>query len=952
MGIRLTGLSTPVGGASWEYTGKKPRLDEMDMIPSRKIRVFISSICGLPKYDKIREELKNRIERTQLATVYLFEDENASSLSAGMHYISELEDSDICVFLIDNADGISDGVAKEIDVVKRNKIKALYYFCDEQSKEKTMLEKSLIGACFAKTKTVQQFSELSENGAKGFIDDIVRVYHNYCRDRISETQSVLEESQKTDLDSIEKYQMQTIPKIMLDNVDKCSSYILAFAVKYTASFDKLQKTGTMDEWCVQFLSILFEGRSIKNFNTSMYLDELKKQQGEEHYNIVKIRWSAIESYFLGDTKGCMKHLNVALDLARSTNQPSWVIKDILIDLRNQHYVYCEELNVFSESDAQKEITDSEDGLYYPILDRINDSINEKYIEDAYKEQIKSPYSVVIGGNVEQYGQMLASAFVVMMYNGSLTHIVLFYEKMKSFLFHLCCMHDDWSCRLSLYKLAIFTGNKKEITGLKNTYPEVLNKLTSQEASEIMLFCENHPTKHKRIKRRLLAFATVGYYLSDQKFVSCEKTFFADVDDCLKDKILMLAVGDRIFDALSGVAHRVMQEKMSAVCCGFMEQHYCRWYTNMFEFIAQHIKLQEMSEQAAKELVDKISLVLENEKERGAMSREPRFLAVLRKQNTELTQCWEEKIIQYFPQYFENNYKLVAFPNDDCLGKITRGLTCIKQRNKQQGKGGIYYGYAIREIERIRLLLLDNDLVIDSKTIGEMVSVVSETLLYSKESVSVKLDAIMLLICIAVKYPIDLEQNRAAYEYIIQQNEWMELGVSSILSSNIDGISLKIGMEFLRMSIGESIYTELLQLMPYIRNDIPTTETVIHLIAEYLDVGRNIIFSADVMSIILQNVLQWLCSENLNIRWESTRILVFLLRNKEYQDLINQQLIKLIESESVEIKTLIMRQINGEEGICENTRAYIFSKCKDDANFVVRKVHKELTGHELLKEARN
>lgn len=124
------------------------------------------------------------IERTQLAYVYTFESKEASTLPAGNHYTWALEDSDICIFLIDNTDGIKPGVQAEIDTVKKHNIKALYYFCDETQKEKTALEQSLMGAHFAKSKTVHHFSELSQDGAQALIDDIVAVYHYYCTGKI------------------------------------------------------------------------------------------------------------------------------------------------------------------------------------------------------------------------------------------------------------------------------------------------------------------------------------------------------------------------------------------------------------------------------------------------------------------------------------------------------------------------------------------------------------------------------------------------------------------------------------------------------------------------------------------------------------------------------------------------------------------------------------------------
>lgn len=402
MGIRVTGISTPVGGVSWEYTKAEEHSTILPISPEQKIKVFISSICGVEKYDKVRAELKNAIENTQLAYVYTFENKGASTLSAGDHYILALEDSDICIFLIDNADGIKLGVQAEIDTVKKHNIKALYYFCDETQKEKTALEQSLMGAHFAKSKTVHSFSELSQDGAQALIDDIVAVYHYYCTGRIVLNSGENDEIQAVDVVGTEKYQLPTIPKSTLKNVDKCKDYFLKFVLGYSRDRypDETEKTSEFDDWGIQFLPILFEGKSIKHFNTAMYLDALKAQQDDGHYQVVQIRWQAIQAYFVGDIEKCVEYLEAALSLAKETNQPTWVIKDILVDLRNQHWTRCTARNEYSDTPAQKELTESSEELYYPILDRIHESLHEKYIEGLYKKKTESPYSVTIGNNLD------------------------------------------------------------------------------------------------------------------------------------------------------------------------------------------------------------------------------------------------------------------------------------------------------------------------------------------------------------------------------------------------------------------------------------------------------------------------------------------------------------------------------------------------------------------------
>ena len=93
----------------------------------------------------------------------------------------------------------------------------------------------------------------------------------------------------------------------------------------------------------------------------------------------------------------------------------------------------------------------------------------------------------------------------------------------------------------------------------------------------------------------------------------------------------------------------------------------------------------------------------------------------------------------------------------------------------------------------------------------------------------------------------------------------------------------------------------------------------------------------VETITLQYVLQWLHSEYLDIRWNATRILFSMAHNPVNHGIINNQLIKLIDSSNVYIKNLIVRHVHEVNGITDETKKYIFSKCEHDANFVVRLV---------------
>ena len=945
MGVRLTGISTPVCGVSWEYTKAEERSAPLPISPGQKIKVFISSICGVEKYDKVRAELKKAIERTQLVDVYTFESRGASTLPAGDHYILALKDSDICIFLIDNADGIKAGVQAEIDTVKKHNIKALYYFCDETQKEKTALEQSLMGARFAKSKTVHSFSELSREGAQALIDDIVAVYHYYCTGRIVLNSGENDEIQAVDVVGTEKYQLPIIPKSTLKNVDKCRDYFLKFVLGYSRGRypGEMENTSEFDDWGLQFLPILFEGKSIKYFNTAMYLDALKAQQDDGHYQVVQIRWQAIQAYFAEDIKKCVECLETALSLAKETNQPTWVIKDILVDLRNVHWTCCTARNEYSDTPAQKELTESSEELYYPILDRIHESLHEKYIEGLYKKKIGSPYSVTIGNNLDQYGEMLASSLIVSMYNGSLTHILLIYEKIRDFVFYLSCKYDDWNLRLNLYKLAIFAGNEKEIKGIQDSFPEVLNNLTADEAKSIMDFCLNHPIKYKRLSSQLLAFGSVGYFLDDKYYESYEKSIVGEIKSWLNSDTSVVAIGQDIFRCLSGVAYRMSQDILSEICCQFIDRHYSRWYMDMFKFIATRIDLRKMSDSSAKALVEHINYVLDNEKERVQIEYSPAFLCVLRKQNRALTEGMDKRIAKYLSGYYEGIYKLETTENKnrDMPAFVKEYIERIRKNNETQGKDGVYFGHGAREIATVRSILLEKGLMCDANTMDMLVSVVADTLLISKEGILAKLDAIALLICLAVKYPEDYTRNQGVYEKLFAQQNAIETADNSIISSNIDSISLKIGLQLLYISMGKDVYADILELMPYIQGNVTTTIAVTNLIVEYLENSDDVMLPARVEAAILQNVLQWLHSEYTDIRWNATRILLTMSRNPENCGIVNHQLMNLIDSDSVYIKNLIIRHLHKMNGITDRTKEYIISKCKQDANFVVRMVCDEV-----------
>lgn len=912
------------------------------IIPNIKLKIFISSICGVDKYDELRKKLKNAIEETQLADVYIFEAEEASTLSAKNHYRWKLQDSDLCIFLIDNEDGITSGVQEEIDTVNKFNIKALYYFCDETNKKKTILEKKLEGAHNVKKKTVHSFDELYQNSSKGLIDDIVNIYHYYCKGKFIVAPDQYEEIQNIDINKMEK-SITMIPKLALQDVDKCCAYISNLIVGTSMNEDKDIKSNMLDNWGAQFLEILLDGKAIKQFNVEVYMNDLKEQQDEEYNQLVRIRWQAIQSYFSGNIEQCIKNLKNALDFAKYKKQPDWVIKDILVDLRNQYNTYCVIENTHSINYFQRELMESEKYLFYPILDRINESLHEKYTDEFYKIKTKSPYSVKIGNNLDEYGRLIASSFIVAMYNGSLTHILRIYKNLKEFTYFLSCNYSDWNIRFELYKFAIFEGRRKDVKNIEDSYPEILNNMSANEAKSIMLFCQNHPIKYKMLNSQLIAFGSIGYFLNDDDFRFFESYLINEINLWIDSGYNTVTFCQNLFHALSGVSHRMSQNIFGEICCKLIDKHYVHWYRDMFNFIADNVDLRKMDIDIAIKFIEHINSIFDYKKERELIKYDPRFIFVLRNQDRVLTTGLDNSIEKYYPELYKGEYKLATTKDEekDIPYFAEKYLGQIHRHSEMQKNSGIAIEYGSNDILVLKNILNESRIYCENKTIDNIIYEMERILLIPSESISNKLDAISLLMLIFVKHKEDYFRNKEIYENLFEKREEIESDDNQIISFNVSDIAMKIGLQILFLAMGKDVNNEFTISMSYIQGDIATTIEVTKLIREYLNIDDALVLPEGVETVILQNVLQWLHSDSLDIRWNATSILMALSRNHKNQEIVNNQLVKIIDEDNAYIKSLIVRNLSKFNEITDETKAYIMSKCQKDANFVVRMICSEI-----------
>src|SRR5690625_2770817 len=111
-----------------------------------KLKIFISSSVdgdGDNIFSELRKKIKRDLEEIKLFNVYIYEKGYGTSKNVVDDYLDEIYDSHLCLFLINSAESIPDGVKKEIDHAEKYRKPQIYIFNHENDKQESPLEKEL-----------------------------------------------------------------------------------------------------------------------------------------------------------------------------------------------------------------------------------------------------------------------------------------------------------------------------------------------------------------------------------------------------------------------------------------------------------------------------------------------------------------------------------------------------------------------------------------------------------------------------------------------------------------------------------------------------------------------------------------------------------------------------------------------------------------------------------------
>lgn len=541
--------------------------------------------------------------------------------------------------------------------------------------------------------------------------------------------------------------------------------------------------------------------------------------------------------------------------------------------------------------------------------------------------------------------MIAQSYSIAMYNGSLTHLILTHKQVKVLSFFLSSQFDNWEYKLFLLKETIISRSEKEIAGLNRAFPDISVKLSSDEAVDVLDYCDNIPISYQRLSAKLYAIESVGYLLNDQTFSTTLDEIIQEIDEWISSESRTNIIGATILKSLGAISHRIGHNTLADVCCKYFDNNFKRWYDDIFKLISsQHIDIQRMDTSIAEEFIKRIENCVSDDTTRHNTAYLNSAIIILRKQSQELTKKLDLIIAEKMPEFYEGDYKLETTTNveEDIPKFISKYIQETRTRNIEQGKNGTFHGYADNPHEIIRAIIINHpEFQFSIDTLDEAFKVAMDTIFLDTQELETKCSSIDLLLCLSTLYPKIVKGNQNLIAKAKLQINEIQSGASIFSMSNLSEIAVKFSSLLLMSTWGENNWAQILEILPYTKDDSVSAIRICKTIYYYLSNTPSAVLPLKLEPIILQYVVSQISSEVNDLRWYAIRALILLSKNPDNRGIVESQLLHAFDNGNIFVKNIILRDTYQNDYISKATKEYIICQCRKDRNFVIRKLCNEL-----------
>lgn len=704
-----------------------------------KLRVFISSKCG-GKYTIARKSLQKLLEVTGLVETYVFETDPASSEDTKSAYLEYVDGSNLCIFLVDNEDGVPPAVLSEEKRAKDKHLRLLYLFCDENKKEPTPMQEEVKTSFSQKYFVVHEFSDIVSKAYDSVMQDVIAVYKRKD-DSFSSHKSEGDSTDEQAL-NIETYSLLTTSFSKYPYV----ATILTKRILSVVPFKKDEKETQLERLLSDHLqTVMFE----KPFDESIIdgiCSEVLKETNGEMCEVLRLRYQAQKCYYLAKYDDCLALLQQAISIVMDKQSiPTWIANDIAIDIRYiQECIDERNSTITLENPGQKLIDTSGEPVYFPYLDRQVENMQEEIVKKYYSQLTISPYTTNYGG-LDQIFAPLANAFCIAEIYGSIVQTEIARDRLISIYSMLCTLYEDHDLLVEYIKHLITNRDAKKLDTVIRTYNQSIDILNGQDMDAISDCIKNMFNPVHQIMSKYLLASRLGYYMSDIAYSVLYKELIGFAMRWVEDDNRTYNVNTYIFDFFRQNTHRAEGKDIVAFICEVFHHGLRRFYMDCFKVLRtidfatikceDQIKVKEI-------LIDVTS------KENEQLSDQDYSSAVIRFcKTTEVPyEDLEAEIAAKDQNFYKHTFllEMSAQRDQDFSEHIKSYLEEARSRNKTQGMNGAYSGYTYESLKVVYNIIKTETIILNTELLKNLVDVGLETLSAEKQTIQAKRAAIYLL----------------------------------------------------------------------------------------------------------------------------------------------------------------------------------------------------------------
>lgn len=898
-----------------------------------KISIFISSKCDTERYRIVRRALKELLLETGMAIVYVFETAPGSSQPLPDTYIDHVDESHLCLFLIDNDDGVTDGVLKEYKRAEELGKKIICIFCDDGKNEPTQLEIEIKNKHSSKFSPIHDFSDFTEAAYKAALQDIVDIYKKNGKGAV--------------LNSIENGSFEPLPvmsstrniieKKLFSGIDKTKNEILSFI---SPSF-RVEKSATeLDVLLSEFLKVILCEKKFKEIDYEKLCEKVIELHKSNYKELISLRLKAIKSYYEDRINECIDFLKKALIMASQKEDiDNWISNDIAIDLRNMIEISDEINGKFTvDNEGQEYIKKNSEVVFSPVMDRLETEIYKEIIEQYYKIYTESPYSKTLGGQEVVFEEISICFYTAILY-GSITNLLITRSRMISALLALFFEDNDHDLFISLIKILIIERRYSDLEKLDRIYNQSTDMVNTKDITDIQKCIECIPIMHYRIISKFILFKFFGYYFSDDQYQDFSNDLFSYSFTFIDDTNKIIALCNYVFKALKENMQRINKDRVVECLIKAFSTKNTSIYNEAFSLgsdIDYGLVSQENQVKLLKKSIEIISVI------KNHSTRINNYLICFRITATIEMESMDSAVEINMEDFYNNEYQnAFTWSREFSMDRIKYYLNYIDAQNEKLTKNtGIEinyssrYGIIINIIVKYKLDLSWDEII-------PIIENVKKTLLVHNQTYREKCNAIKLIIFLKIHFNYMLEWNNFIDSLISCEEKILSGANDSFFEKddekNILYTTYQIMLFVFNKYSKEKVINSIMNISNLTSYGIIRCLGSINTMLEdynYNDENDFIISYIIYLSIMLSK------HKELDIRFNAVRCLIQLTHSK-YNYLILPQLSSLMDTGTSKIKVSILSRVKKIADGDNSVKEYIIQKGRVDNNYWVRKIAKEL-----------